>query len=228
MRPNNSFSSIEGLREGDILLCYTNPEKNFVARKIKDATNSEYCHAAIYYGDSFAAESTAKNGMTKGKIEKVDVSSLVSRYDHVAVLRIPDFWDKASVQSLKEFIDSTVVKKAKYNFKGIRNFSKNKKEHEASIYQKLDSRLEDSVNPPCTEKSNYFCSEFVCDCLIHVGRIGKGADVLYQSDVQSPGDLSKDRSFGVFWGYLSSKCNYAVSSSDLFYYQTPYTRLYGS
>ncbi|SEN35788.1 hypothetical protein [Nitrosomonas marina] len=227
MQPNNNFRNVAELRTGDVLLCHCDPSKDFVAKKINDVTGSEYCHAAIYYGDSLAAESRAKNGIKKGKIEKVKASDLVSRYGHIAVVRQPDAWVSDNrVSALKLFIDKVVENQVKYNFEGILKFKNSKELHEFHIYEKLVSYFDDDLIPEPTDKHQYFCSEFVCDCFIAVGFLQPSAAILYQSNTFSPGDLSKDPTFGTFWGYLTDRNNYSVSDNDHFYYATPYDVLF--
>jgi len=139
MQPNTNFRDIAELKSGDVLLCHCDPSKDFVAKKIHNVTASEYCHAAIYYGDFLAAESTAKNGIKKGKIEKVNVFDLVSRYGHVAVVRQPDAWaGDDRISALKLFIDKVVEKEAKYNFNGILKFKDRKELHESNVFDKLN------------------------------------------------------------------------------------------
>lgn len=229
MKPNTNFRDVTELKVGDVLLCHCDPSKDFVAKQIHDATGSEYCHAAIYYGDYFAAESTAKNGIKKGIIEKVNVSDLISRYDHIAVVRQPDAWagdDRTA--ALKLFIGKVVENQAKYNFSGILKFKSRKELHESNIQEKLNSFFNGDLAPTSTEKHQYFCSEFVCDCFIAVGFIQPSAAILYQSDTYSPGDLSKDPTFGTFWGYLTDKNNYKVCENDHFYHATTYDVLFGA
>jgi hypothetical protein len=229
MQPNTNYRDVTELKSGDVLLCHCDPATDLVASKIYNATGSEYCHAAIYYGDSLAAESTAKNGLKKGKIKKVNVSDLVSRYDYVAVVRQPDAWvGDNRVAALKLFIDKVVENQAKYNFKGILKFKNRKELHEANIQEKLVSFFEGNLSPASTDKHQYFCSEFVCDCFIAVGFIQPSAAILYQSDTYSPGDLSKDPTFGTFWGYLTHNQNHKVGQSDHFFYTTTYDVLFGA
>lgn len=229
MLPNSNFRNFSELKPGDVLLCHCNPSKDLVAKMIHKITGSDYCHAAIYYGDSLAAESTAKDGIKKGKIEKVKVSELLSRYDHVAVVRQPDAWaggDRTS--ALKLFIDKVVENEAKYNFSGVFTFKNRKELHESNVYEKLKIFFKEELAHISTEKHQYFCSEFVCDCFIAVGFIQPSAAILYQSDTYSPGDLSKDPTFGTFWGYLTDKTEYQVSENDHFYHTTTYDVLFGA
>lgn len=228
MQPNTDFRDIADLRPGDVILCYCNPAEDLVAKVIHSVTSSKYCHAAIYYGNSLAAESTAKDGIKKGKIEKVPVSDLISRYEHVTVLRQPDAWASDDrVKALQLFIDKVVENDAKYNFSGIMSFKSRKEFHEANIQGKLEDFFDEQLTTASTEKGRYFCSEFVCDCFIAVGFIQPSAAVLFQSDTYSPGDLGKEPAFGTFWGYLTMSPNYMVPEHDYYYQATTYDAIFG-
>ncbi len=216
------------LKIGDVLLCHTETSSSVVARKIESVTGSEYCHAAIYYGDGMVAESVVKNGVKSGGIGKTSITDLVNRYDHVTVLRQPDAWiSEDRKQSLQLFIDHVISSNAKYNFSGIWNFAAKKSEHEASIQDKLTAFFSDELQPKSPEKHSYFCSEFVADCFIAVGFIDPSAAILYQSDTYSPGDLGTDPTFGTFWGYLPARDNYEVPNTDYFYHQTTVDEIFG-
>lgn len=229
MQPNTNFREASELKPGDVILCYCNTNKDLIAKAIHNVTASEYCHAAIYYGDSIVVESTAKDGIKKGKIGKVSISDLLSRYEHVAVLRQPDAWaSDDSVAALKIFSDKVIENEAKYNTKGIISFKSEKALHESNVYKKLDDFFSGQQNSPQFEKGSYFCSEFVCDCYIAVGFIDPSAAVVYSSKTYSPGDLGKDPTFGTFWGYLTSKSNYTVPESDYFYRASTYDAIFGT
>lgn len=229
MQENSDFKDFNALRAGDVILCHCNPSKDFVARKIEYVTSSEYCHAAIYYGNSEIAESTAKNGLKKGEIGKEDIRKLVSRYDHVAVLRQPDAWagtDRA--QALQLFIDKVISTGSKYNLEGVFSFKNRKELHEAKIHDKLSAFFDGELAPHSERKSKYFCSEFVCDCFIAVGFIQPSAAILFQSDTYSPGDLGKEPAFGTFWGYLTTREGYKVSESDYYYHAATFDEIFGA
>jgi hypothetical protein len=225
---NDVFRDIDELKIGDILLCHSNTSNSLVAKKIERVTGSEYCHAAIYYGDALIAESTAKNGLKKGKIGKVSISDLVSRYDHVAVLRHPDAWSSPGrIQALQQFIDKVISTGAKYNYKDALSFKIRKELHEANIHEKLSAYFDGELAPEPVDKLEYFCSEFVCDCFVNVGFIQPSAAVLFQSDTISPGDLGKDKTFGTFWGYLTVNEDYKVNESDYYYCDSTFDEIFG-
>jgi hypothetical protein len=229
MEANTSFRNIEELSPGDVILCHCDPSQDIVARIIHEVTSSEYCHAAIYYGNSLAAESTAKNGLKKGKIEKIEVSDLVSRYGHVALLRQPDAWrGDIRVKELQLFIDKVVETESKYNCKGILAFKKRRRIMKKNLYENLAKFFDENPDPVPTLKHKYFCSEFVTDCFTAVGFIEPRAAVLYQSDICAPGDFGKDPTFGAFWGYVTKKPEYVVEESDYFYQEGTYDKIFGA
>ncbi len=228
MQLNTEFRNIFDLKPGDVILCHCDSTKNPLAKAIRNVTSSEYCHAAIYYGDSIAAESSAKDGIKKGKIKKVNVSDLISRYGHVAVFRQPDAWASENrVKTLQLFVDKAVDNEAKYNFRGIPSFPSRKESHEINSQEKLEDFFNSQLIPSSTDKSGYFCSEFVCDCFIAVGFIQPSAAVIFQSDTFSPGDLGKEPTFGTFWGYLTTNSGYKVSEHDYYFRATTYDEIFG-
>jgi hypothetical protein len=224
--PNNGFKNINHLKPGDVILCYGG--LNLTARAINAVTGSKYSHAAIYYGESFAAESTVKNGILKGKVKKIKVCELVSRYDHVAILRQPDAWaSEDRTKALQLFINQVVANEAKYNFNGVLSFKNRKELHQSNIYEKLESFFAGQSTQIQTQKASYFCSEFVCDCFIATGFILPSAGVIFQSDTYSPGDLAKEPTFGTFWGYLTTKDDYIVPLDDYYYRASTYDQIFG-
>lgn len=161
---------MDEIKVGDILLCHK--ANNYIAGKIEEKTNSRYCHAAIYYGDALVAESLALDGLKKGSIGKTNIDSFVARYDHVAVLRSQYAWTSDErIKSFKLFVDKVISRSAKYNIIGIIRFVKNKGVHERELYIKLNNFFDGELPKYSPVKSNYFCSEFVCDCLIATGFI---------------------------------------------------------
>lgn len=144
------------------------------------------------------------------------------------MIRQPDAWASDNkIEALKLFIDKVVENQAKYNFGGIFSFKSRKELHEANIHEKLKSFFNGELSPLPTDKSEYFCSEFVCDCFIAVGFIQPSAAILFQSDTYSPGDLGKEPAFGTFWGYLTANSNYKVSENDYYYWATTYDAIFG-
>lgn len=219
----------EELRPGDVLLCYSDPATDLVARLIHGKTGSVFCHAGIYYGDGKAAESRAMNDWKKGQIDKTDLTILLGRYDHVAVIRQPDAWiSPERVDALQDFIDRTVARGAGYNFGGAWDLDQRRDEHRDEVLNKLAAYHAGDLQPMSEHKSVYFCSEFVCDCFKAAGFLAPSAAVAYQSDTYSPADLGDDPSFGTFWGYLADDPNYAIPISDPYYHVTTFDELFGS
>ena len=205
---------------GDIILCYGDGKKDLIAKGIEKVTGSKYKHAAICIDTTSAAES----GMSG--VKKESIKDIIKRYSHVAIFRQPDAWNQDRVNALKLFIDKTIETGAKYNFKGITSFSKNKSEHDKSIYQKLDSYFKGDLKSDAHEKGNYFCSELVVNCLTATGFISPSAAVLYKGDTFAPVDLGKDPTFGTFFGFIIPKNNYQIPETDDFYYNTTFSEIF--
>ena len=143
MNVNNTFLNTKDLKPGDVLLCYNNPETDLIASEIKKQSGSEYCHAAIYYDNGYVAESRAKIGWKKGEIVKTSINELISRYEHIAVLRQPDAWySSQSISALKLFVENVLETGAKYNFIGAFSLKNRRELHQVNVYKKLE---------------NYFC-----------------------------------------------------------------------
>jgi hypothetical protein len=228
MIPNTQFRQASELRSGDVILCYCKSKLDPVARAIHRVTKSKYCHAAIYYGDGYVAESRVKHGLKKGGIGKEKIEKLLDRYAYVAVLRQPDAWaTEDSVAALRLFIDKVIESGSKYNFAGVFDFGHRKELHEAEIRDKLEKFFSGNSAPAQAEKATYFCSEFVCDCFIAVGFIAPSAAVVFQSDTYSPGDIGAENAYGTFWGYLSNKCSAQTNEHDRFYWETTFDTLFG-
>lgn len=67
-------------------------------------------------------------------------------------------------------------------------------------------------------KNKYFCSELIVNCFIHTGFISQSAAIMYLPKVYSPGDLSRDPTFGIFYGYLTTEDINTIPIEDVFYY----------
>jgi hypothetical protein len=226
---NAHFRNAADLRPGDVILCHCDPTGDVVAKAIHQATSSEYCHAAVYYGNSLAAESRAKDGIKKGHIEKCAIEDLLARYDHVAVLRQPDAWASDDrVRALQQFIDKVIENGARYNLSGVVSYGSRKELHQADVHEKLAGFFEGKVSPASPFKDKYFCSEFVCDCFIAVGFIQPSAAVLVQSDTYAPGDLGRESAFGTFWGYLTAKKDHVIRDTDYFFHAATYDEIFGA
>jgi len=227
MSKKTNIRHVNELISGDVLLCHI--DASLIAQQIEKATGSKYSHAAIYYGDGFVAESLIKEGLGKGQIVKNAIRDVISRYDHIAVIRQPDAWcSEQSIAGLKLFIDKTIENGAKYNLGGIFSFTKRKELHETNVHQKLVDFFANESIPISPNKENYFCSEFVADCFIATGFIQPSAAILFQSDTYSPGDLGKEPTFGTFFGYLTNNPSYEVKEEDYYYHASTFDEIFGN
>lgn len=208
------------LKPGDVVLCYKNGKFDVVGKIIKKITESDYVHAGIYIGNNIVAES-----MTSG-LAKENLDRVLARYDHVAIFRRHDAWNKRRVRLLELFVDMMVKSQCKYNISGALNFHKLKLEHQSTLIERLDDYFIKNHTPESPIKEKYFCSEFVVDCFIATGFIDSSAAVLYNPTVISPGDLGRDVTFGYFLGYLSSDDKYEVPSEDEFYHSTTWDDIF--
>lgn len=217
----NRFLHIDQLSAGDVLLCYKDAKIDPVGKLIIKVTNSKYTHSAIYLGNKEVIES-----VTSG-IQKISIDEIVSRYDHIAVFRQPD-WNEDRIKALKLFSDKVLSDGTRYNFSGILKFNINKRQHAQSIYDKLTKFFEE--NPPSRQPpmSNYFCSELVVDCFAVTGFLSESAQIFYQPNTYSPGDLGNDPTFGTFAGYLTVMINYCIPTTDEFYYSATYDDIFNS
>ncbi len=224
----NNYLSINNLKSGDVLLCRSKSDKDIVSNKIGKVTDSKYCHAAIYIGNNIAAESRAIEGRwLKGEVVKNNIKDIVKRYGHIAVFRQPDAWPSDRIEALDLFINNVVETGAKYNLSGIKNFTNNKEEHNANVYEKLNDFFNNNIQANSPNKDKYFCSELVADCFVATEFLSASAAVLYKSDTYSPGDLGKDPTFGTFVGYITSKKDYVIPDNDDFVNNTTYSEIFG-
>lgn len=158
-------------------------------------------------------------------VRKIGIQDLVIQYCHVAIFRQPHAWSPDRVRAMNLFIEKIIQAGAKYKVDVIWKFVKDKKEHNESIFQKLESFFNGSLAPDAVEKGKYFCSELVVDCLVSTGFIDPSAAILYKSNTFSPGDLGEDPTFGTFLGYISLRENYEVPSDDVFLSRGPYDEI---
>lgn len=210
------------IKPGDILLCYKDAKIDPVGSAIQSITSSEYTHAAICIDTTTAVESLVQQGVVT-----TEITSLIGRYDHVAVFRQPDAWGPGNVEALRLFAKSAIEAKAKYNFKGVVAFRKRHEIHTLSVSDKLRKYFEGTLSHDPVEKGSYFCSELVADCFVATGFIDPSAAIVYKSDTTSPGELGRDPTFGTFYGYASAIPGYAVPSSDEFYNTTTFNEIFG-
>lgn len=224
-KTHTNLISLDGLRSGDVLLCYKAKWIDLFGNKIREVTQSDYTHAAICIDSSNAVESVSS--LTSYGVTKVTIAALVGRYDHVAVFRQPDAWPPSRTDALREFTERILASGAKYNLSGVASFRKRKNVHVMTVTEQLHAYFNDSVCPSPSLKEKYFCSELVADCFVATGFIDPSAAIVYQSSVTSPGELGRDPTFGTFCGYISTVPGYAVPPDDEFFNTTTFAEIFG-
>lgn len=167
----------EDLTIGDVLLCCGEGK---IARVITAATGSKYTHAAIYLGNGYCLEAV------QGGVQRTATAGLVGRYDRIAAFRQPDAWDVDSQDTLGYFAEKIVATKARYNFAGVVNFEKTKKEYQGSMRERLEAYFSGPTPPIKAGKSAYFCSELVVDCYVATGFILPSAEVVLKAETFTP------------------------------------------
>jgi hypothetical protein len=215
---------IDRLRAGDVLLCYKEENHKIVGNTIRAVTKSKYTHAAICISTNTAAEATPLSG-----VSKIEIVTLLQRYDHIAVFRQPDAWGSShSIQALIKFIETIVNSKAKYNFIGAALFKRRSTNHNNSLNVMLNEYFKGKYKPSSPLKKKYFCSELIVDCFVISSFIHESAAVIYKSNSTSPAALGRDYTFGTFFGYISSKQNYIVPKTDEFFNFPTFDQIYGA
>jgi hypothetical protein len=70
--------------------------------------------------------------------------------------------------------------------------------------------------PVETERNSYFCSELVASAFIDADIITKSAAILFKPEALLPIDISQDKVFGFFVGYIARDSAYSVPDDDWF------------
>lgn len=206
----------DSVRPGDVLLCRSNNMGGAVA----DVTGNKYVHAAICTSPNKVAEASGL------RVKVVEIENLFEAYDHIAVLRQPNCWSPSRVVKLQRFIETAISNKAKFNSFGIRNFEEQKKIHEENLTNNLNAFFEGINAGPPSARESYFCSELVAAAHVAVGIIEPSAAVVYDPEVQSPGELANDFTFGIFAGYLIPYPEYQIPKDDEFHQTTTVNEIF--
>ena len=187
------------IRAGDILL-YRPRRPNAVQKKISNATNSPYTHAAICIERGTIAESVAwplLTGVRKSCLKKSLENSLC-----VAVLRSQLTFGHNRENKLRSFVEEVRKDGRFYNLIAAYNFEKNSKhyfENQLSLIRENYGKY-----TPAEEfaKQSFFCSAFVVACYSVVGIITETAQIAYLPEAFSPARLYCDPTFGWLLGYI--------------------------
>jgi uncharacterized protein YycO len=188
---------------GDILLCFS----RMTASELQ-AGDSGYSHAAIALGEQRVLEA-APSG-----VRIASVRSLLEEYDHIAVIRNSELWDKSRLEALEQFAVETVGKR--FNALGLHRFPMRKDSYADNLMERVEGFFEGAEPEVSSLRNVYFCSELVTAAFIHVGIIAQSAAVVFTPETFSPSDIAKDKAFGFFEGYLKSHPDYKIPGGDFF------------
>lgn len=183
------------LLPGDILLFHS-LSPNVVAKQISKVTGSPYTHAAIYIGDGEIAESKPPFV----KIRKL--SSADTKGIRIGVLRSQMVFSHQRAAAVREFVQQLVAKHAAYDLTGALTFNGRNKEFHERLLDEIAANYGKVTTTDEFLKQAYFCSALVVACYTVTGVIGDTAQVAYQPNVISPGDLHRDPTFGWVLGYI--------------------------
>ena len=190
---------VSDIRPGDILL-YRPKTLNVLQRKICEATNSPYTHAAICIEKGTIAESVASIrliGVSKSSLEESLEDSLC-----VGVLRTQLVFGCDRVNKLRSFVEEVLQSRKFYNLVAANNFQKNSK----SYFDNQLSFIRENYGKytPYDEfaKQSFFCSAFVVACYSVVDIISATAQVAYLPEAFSPASLYCDSTFGWLLGHI--------------------------
>lgn len=211
------YKEIKDLEFSDILLCSGNTK--YISDKIKKETSSNYTHAAIYIGNKEIAHST----MAKG-VHTDDIQNLIEGSNYIAILRQKDLWSYNRCVKLKAFISKSSSKSlSNYNFKGIKDFKKNKLKHIANNTNELDEYFESGIRSNKTDK--FYCSQFIMECLCAIEYLDDSVLVAYGSHVVSPSDLINQNNCGFFYGFINPKKN-TIPNDDEMLFKDKYEEIF--
>ncbi len=188
--------SPDDLLPGDVLL-YRPKKPNFVQRKIAEATDGPYTHAAIYLGDGQVAESVPPAGVRRRALTET-----MNEVEHVAVKRSQCGFSDVRPEKLATFVDETIGAGRFYDFVGAARLP--------DAYEKYRSNeidiLRQSYGAVRTAeefaKDAFFCSALVVACYSVVGIVGETAQPIFQPKTFSPTRLYEDVTFGWLLGHI--------------------------
>ncbi len=148
------------LKPGDIILSTTSQP---ISKLIRDVTNSEVSHAAIYVGDGFLVEA-GEEGVLKLTLDTALAHSTVAAaYRHV------DITD-AKRAKIIQFVDKAVKEKSKFDYKALikllpsqlmKRFCESKPQNERESCMKLAEKMKFGTN----NNNQFYCSELVVQAL---------------------------------------------------------------
>ncbi|ASU24173.1 hypothetical protein CCZ37_16940 [Vibrio qinghaiensis] len=207
---NSFFNAMDAweLRAGDVLICHKKTKFSLVRAAIKGFTASEYTHAAIALGQGKILDAV------KPKVRISKGIDFFDEYDHVAVFRRNDFWDKGRQAQLNLYANKLVEESREYSAIGaVKAYTERNKEQSPKLHKFMQYLEESNTN----DKEQFFCSQLVVQCFIEVGIIDQEAgeySTFLNPKLVYPVDLSKDSVFGYHYKYIKFKYEYDVPDDE--------------
>lgn len=193
---NDLIIQSSDLLPGDVLL-YRTEGKKLHQRKISEATDSPYTHAAIYIGGGLVAESNVPDGVAKRPVQES-----MEGCQCVAVLRSQCGFIGDRPRKLREFVDSVLGQGNSYNLFAVAAFKTTSKKHFDNQLEIIATNYGKVTSKEQFAQQSFFCSAFVVACYSVVEIIGPTAQVAYPPNAFSPASLYRDPTFGWLLGYL--------------------------
>lgn len=219
---------VADLQVGDVLLCWpANPD--FVQRRIQAATNSGYVHAAIVLSTvpHYAAEVGLRDGVVARRaLARTALADLVRKYAHITVLRLPGLWDPSACLALRSFV-ARRLGRTRYRPLKVLSVEVRARSRQSQHIPLLDKFFSTPTRPR-TQRTSFFCSDFVVECFMELGYLSPSAAVIYCSTDTSPGGLTVDNTFGFVAGYLAAERSYVIPSSDPYKDATRYDVMFST
>lgn len=194
---------VTDVQPGDVLLCYSS-----MTSQEAQAAGAGYSHTAIALSGERALEAS-----TEG-VRAISVVKLLDDYDHIAVLRGEELWSRDRLDLLNEF--AALVSGLRFNMRGLAKFSLLKEQRDNNAMDRVEEFFQGAAPEVASIRDAYFFSELTTAAFIHAGIISPSAAVIFTPDTIAPGDIAKDKVFGLFLGYLKPSSCYIVPESDYF------------
>lgn len=188
---------------GDVLLGYAE-----ITAGESQAQPLGYSHVAVALADQRVLEAST-SGVAITTLEE-----LLDDYEHLAVLRSPNFWDLERVNRLEAFAQMHSGKP--FNYQGMGRVPGRKAKHGVDVMVNLPKFFEGTYTPPPPSQSSYFCSQLVACAFIDAEGIDQSASIVLSPRVLSPSDVGLDKAFGLFVGYVIRSEKYEVPFADHF------------
>lgn len=206
MAPAPKLLDGQELLAGDVLFC-GQAKRDKRTELIQSTTDGVYVHCGIYVGDGTVIDAVGAG------VREISLEQFVSAYAYIAVTRSPGANQKRS-KKIVQFARRCANAKLRYNFIGaalvpLREYLNIKNHYNITARKRLiRKRLRQSE----TARRRYFCSEFVVQCYIECGYIGKEQSY-FRSECWSPTGLAEENLFELV-GFMSIGGLGAVDPAD--------------